>query len=120
MHEVKPRTQPDQDMSIPASAVFLPSSTCSATLLQLTAALDLKSTHILSGQRAPSCADIEWLAFGEQEIGSTRLQELPASAGRPMQHQDTIAAVGSQNSERSVVQSTSSAPLSANLKPGRV
>ena len=30
-----PPTRPDQDMSIPASAVFLPSATCSATLPQL-------------------------------------------------------------------------------------
>jgi hypothetical protein len=64
-------------------------------------------------------ADIEWLAFGEQEIGSTRLQELPASAGRPMQHQDTIAAVGSQNSERSVVQSNVECPTFGELEARR-
>src|ERR1700730_7696423 len=35
MHEAMPPTRPDQDMSIPALAVFLPSATCSATLPQL-------------------------------------------------------------------------------------
>jgi len=38
-------------------------------------------------------ADMEWLAFGEQEIGSTRLQELPASASRPMQQGMTLIGV---------------------------
>jgi len=50
-------------------------------------------------------ADVQRLACGEQEISCGWLQELHAGAGRPMQHQDGVAAIRSQDPERPVMQS---------------
>lgn len=65
-------------------------------------------------------ADIQRLARGEQEISSGWLQELRAAAGRPMQHQHGVAAVGSQDPKRPVMQSQVEFTAIANLNPGTV